>query len=704
MKFFERKQPNKIEDPKLQEGTQPQEINESKNFTEKITENQELSIEDISKIQEITTNTDVVPEEIRGMARPDILDTIQNNHPLNKVWRDERGEITGYLAFEDFKAKEAYVTYFSTNGQTRESVFAFIPKLIDKAKSLGYQKIGFHGFNNRLNKVSSRFGFERQRTDTIAGFSADYYEFDLNKTDDSEKAKQQMIEAFQAKALEKISESIEIIKNTLNQDKLNKLKQAHQEIINNLAELDLTKSQKLILELKLARYLQREDSVDVNTLSDAISETPRFLDKPKGGLHRLLEIHEQKTLEKIAEIRRQKAEQTGDEEFNPYEALFQTSSGDYYMARLLNMPHLEEESSYMNHCVGTSDSYINKMKKGDTEILSFRNTDNHEPIMTIEYNVRTKTIEQIKKASDKYLKPDDPYYNEFLEALGKLKTTQHNNGQERNFQHINESELKQIPVQDYHVITDKGEVHYKDLNLTENPFILKIGEMSFDSDTPKEDAAKMIEIFTGLKYTPDQIATSQNEVNENTKIYNGELYPNIFKELPDSIEKIYTNFPEKISEVYIKEIEIPNEPKTADEYITDLEKDGHTVTSWAKNILPKANLKEGAGQKKRVIIPSNKSLGFPNGATRAESKQKAQELGIATETLPAIIGPELRKQYIDQPSGECILVDTDSILDRDGVPLVFRVFRDGTGSRLSASGGELGVRWNVSVRWAFSQI
>jgi|GEM_PF-5472584 len=32
-----------------------------------------------------------------------------------------------------------------------------------------------------------------------------------------------------------------------------------------------------ILKLKLARYLQREDSIDVNTLRDALLETPKFL-------------------------------------------------------------------------------------------------------------------------------------------------------------------------------------------------------------------------------------------------------------------------------------------------------------------------------------------------------------------------------------------------------------------------------------------
>ena len=687
------KHPLHIKNPEIQKSEEVQ----------KSVEKSELSNSDIEQIEELTSNTDTVPEEIRAGASQDVLETIQNNHPLNKVWRDENENIIGYLAFKDFKENEAYIKYFSTDGKTGESAFKFIPELIDNAKTLGYKKIGFHGFNKRLNKVSSRFGFERQRTDTHGGISADYYEFDLNKTENSEKSKQQMIEAFKAKATEKISEDIEKTKKILDQDKLRKLQENYAELIKKLDELELTETQKSILELKLARYFQRDENIDINTLYDAIIETPRFLDKPKGGLHHLLEIHEQKTLEKIAEIRRRKAEQTGNDGFNPYEALFQTESGKYYMARLLNMPHLEEESQYMDHCVGTSDSYINKMKRGDVEILSFRNTDNHEPIMTIEYNVRTKTIEQIKKANDHYLNQSDPYYNDFIEALGKLKETEQDDGKNRNFENINDSELKEISVKDYHILTKDGEINFRDLDLTQDPFILKIGKMSFDSNTPKEDAAKMIEIVTGLKFESNQIATNAQEINENTKVYNGELYPNIFKELPNSIEKIYTNFPEKISEVYIKEIEIPNESKTADEHEQELEKDGHKVNDYAKEILSKANLTEGAGQTIKLIIPSNKSLGFPNGATREESKQRAIELGIANRTLPAIAGLELRKQYKNQPESEYILIDMDSITDLGVDPSVFRVVRSGSGLWLDASIGRSGYRHRAGLRWAFSQ-
>ena len=117
-------------------------------------------------------------------------------------------------------------------------------------------------------------------------------------------------------------------------------------------------------------------------------------------------MHQEKTLIKIAEIRKKRAEVKGGEAFNPYENLFTTQSGNYYIARLLNMPHLEEESEYMDNCVGTSDSYVNRIKRGEIEILSFRNVpkvnpktgklEGDVPIITIEYDLKTKEIRQMK--------------------------------------------------------------------------------------------------------------------------------------------------------------------------------------------------------------------------------------------------------------------------------------------------------------------
>ena len=124
----------------------------------------------------------------------------------------------------------------------------------------------------------------------------------------------------------------------------------------------LTTKEVQTLQLKLARHFEdngESAKIDVPTCVDALVESPRFLNSDKGSIEKLFELHEMKTLQKIAELRKKRAEMNGGEMYNPYENLFETSNGKYYMARLLNMPHLEDESVYMDHCVGTSTSYVN---------------------------------------------------------------------------------------------------------------------------------------------------------------------------------------------------------------------------------------------------------------------------------------------------------------------------------------------------------
>jgi hypothetical protein len=670
-----------------------------------------LSQEDIAKIKQITTGVDVIPDEVKERASSDIIESLGGNHPLNKIWRNEQGNITGYLAFEDFAPGEAYAKYFATDGTTSENPFSMIPDLVEQAKDLGYKKIHFHGWNTRLNKVLEHFGFIRTHTEKWGQYSADHFELRLVEEKNQE-LEEKTRDAFEHKyKLHLIKETEQTIK-TLKGDQQKLLEQSEQEFTKKLEQEDsfeLTDIRKIILKLKLARYIQRHNSIDSNTLFDAIIETPKFLDKYKGGFDRLLELHEQKTLEKIAEMRKRKAEQKGNEGFNPYEALFQTDSGKYYMARLLNMPHLEEESQYMKHCVGTSDSYINKLKKGDIEILSFRNTPQinsqtqklevDKPLITIEYNVRTKTIQQIKKYDDEYIKESDPYFQDFIEALKKLKETQHGTGEKRDFKEISNSELGNIKVKDYHLFTEKGEINFKDFDPESNLFVLKMGKMDITKETVKEDAVKIFRIVEGIQLKPEEFAYNASEVNENTKAYIGELYPNIFKELPENIEHIYTEFPE--GKAMIKEIQIPEQYKTGGQHEQDLESLGIQRSQWGQDVLKGANLKEGLGKKYKIVIVSNKSLGFPNGAERQQSQNKAKELGIAKELLPANVGIELRKQYLNQPLNEYILVDMEAIPDRYGDPYVFFVYHRSDGLWLYAGDGRADHRLSGDFRWVF---
>ncbi len=401
---------------------------------EKSNERLVLSEEQKQDIRQITLGIEEVEEIVRELAVPDVIRTLENGHPLNRIISDEDGDVSGYIACEDFIPHEAYIKYFGTTKSTGKNLFREIPAFLEYAKTQGYTGLNFHDWNARLNRILERYGFERIRTDDMGGMSADFFEKKLVDQKSPEQVEREQIAAFEQKYLAKINQEYQKTLGTFSEQERAGKERLMNDTFNTLAErlkavereaaqgedekpFVFGERQKAVLKLKIARHFQNNDAVDANVLYDAIIESPKFISTDKGSLHRLFEVHEEKTLIKIAEIRKRKAEQTG-EGFNPWENFFTTKSGKYYVARLLNMPHLEEESEYMDHCVGTSTSYINQMKRGEIEILSFRNVptidrknnrlnNDDGPIMTIEYNFRTGVIEQMKKHSDEYLTSDD---------------------------------------------------------------------------------------------------------------------------------------------------------------------------------------------------------------------------------------------------------------------------------------------------------
>lgn len=658
-------------------------------------------------VRSITLGLEEVDETIREMAVEDVIHTLENGHPLNRVIANQEGGTAGYIACEDFVPHEAYIKYLGTTKQTGRNLLKEIRAFLDYAKTLGYTKLNFHGWNERLNHILTRYGFERLRTDKMGDLAADFYEKALVENKSPEDVEKEHINAFEQKYLGKINQEYQQTLATFSQDvrpsKERAIAEAFQSLSTRLAGaegFELADRQKAILKLKLARYFQTNDTCDLNTLFDALIETPKFVNTDKGSFHRLFEVHEEKTLQKIAEIRKQRAEMGDTEAFNPYENLFTTKSGNYTMVRLLNMPHLEEESEYMSHCVGTSDSYVNKMKRGDVEILSFRripttNTQTQKlevgiPIITIEYNLKTKTIEQMKKYDDGYLKKDDPYFEDVIDALKQLRTTKTDTGELRDFSKIASSELGNIEVKDEHILTEKGEVYFRDFNPNEWTFILKIGAMEITPETSKDDAVKMLKIVDNVDCTPSQIATTQNEITENTKAYIGPLFPGIFKK---NIEHIYTSFPEGKKQT----LETKIGGKTKEELERELEEKSITVGTYAKQLLDSPDFTTSKNiEDIDLVCLTVGDLGFSSGATTDEIYKRAEDLGL--ELCPAEVGPQLRLSY---SGDEYLRIAMKQITDRGGRPSVFSLDRDGDGLWLGTSDAEPSRRWGADDEFVF---
>ena len=67
------------------------------------------------------------------------------------------------------------------------------------------------------------------------------------------------------------------------------------------------------------------------------------------------------------------------------------SNDEYSIITPKDIPHLIEEGSRMNHCVG---SYIDRIISGNSKILFLRRTEDiNTPLSTIELNKRNKVIQ-----------------------------------------------------------------------------------------------------------------------------------------------------------------------------------------------------------------------------------------------------------------------------------------------------------------------
>jgi len=406
----------------------------------------------------------------------------------------------------------------------------------------------------------------------------------------------------------------------------------------------------------------------------------------------------------IAEVRKEKAEQTG-EGMNPYEALFETESGEYYMARLLNMPHLEEESEFMKNCVGASDSYINRIKKGDIEILSFRHTpkfnqetqmlDIDKPILTIEYDLKTKTINQIKGYDDKYLTGDEPYFKDALEALGNLKASETDKGEKREIKEIASSETQNIHVDDYHLYTEKGPIHFEEYNEQEHGFILKQGNMPITKDTPKDFAVKIFKFIEGVDIQEEELVTNVQEISEDTKVYIGPWNPHIYNQIKNypNITHLYESFPGE--KIFTYELATDPTIQSAAQAKEKLTEKGIYISEYGDDLLDKTEFSKEQ-QTYKLAQFTVEQLGLPQRATTDEIYSKAQELGL--QLCPAEVGPQLRLSYEGK---DWKYIAMKQITDRRGYLNVFCLGADAARLKLDGDEAKPGFRWVADYRFVF---
>ena len=103
-----------------------------------------LSDEQKNSVRAITLGIEEVDRTIREMAVDDVIKTLENGHPLNRVITDNYGGTIGYVACEDFIPNEAYIKYFGTTGETGRNLFQEIPEFLSSQN----RNVPFQQFRN----------------------------------------------------------------------------------------------------------------------------------------------------------------------------------------------------------------------------------------------------------------------------------------------------------------------------------------------------------------------------------------------------------------------------------------------------------------------------------------------------------------------------------------------------------------------------
>jgi len=196
---------------------------------------------------------------------------------------------------------------------------------------------------------------------------------------------------------------------------------------------------------------------------------------------------------------------------------------------------------------------------------------------------------------------------------------------------------------------------------------------------------------------PEQIATSPEDLNKNTLAYIGPRNPAVIQKMPKTVTHIYESFPDK--KVFLKEIIPDPEITSAGTAITKLEKEGHQISDYSKDMLTKVNWSEKLKSSYEIVSFSVSDLfGDKNDHTFGDIKIKAQELGL--DLIPPSLAPSIRLNY--PKNGEwTAMALKESIRDRGGSLGLFGCDRGGAKSWLYNNRGHDGYMWLDNLRFFF---
>ncbi len=236
-------------------------------------------------------------------------------------------------------------------------------------------------------------------------------------------------------------------------------------------------------------------------------------------------------------------------------------------------------------------------------------------------------------------------------------------------------------IKDMRLLTDLEGKHINGEPFTKNEltFLYEINSIIEGFGYDKDPRIKELrngrnteeDMLTIFECTKEQIAEVPSEINDNTKVYVGQLEPGIFQKIPSTLEHVYTSFPE--NKIRKENVEVGG--KSPEQLISDMRAAGINFSSHARNmLLNKAEFVPTKDPEKMTLIRLTiGDLGFKTVATAMQIFKRAEELGL--ELCPPDTGPYYRLKYRDQPLAEHCHIGMKPITSSDdGFPSVFRLY------------------------------
>ncbi|HRY36805.1 MAG TPA: hypothetical protein P5230_02935 [Candidatus Magasanikbacteria bacterium] len=246
---------------------------------------------------------------------------------------------------------------------------------------------------------------------------------------------------------------------------------------------------------------------------------------------------------------------------------------------------------------------------------------------------------------------------------------------------------------------DKKTKNNEELNKDELTFLYEIDRpiqgFGYDDDPRikeiRDTRNKDRDILIIFDYEPNQVAHNQKEINENTKAYVGELFPNIFQVL--QTEHIYTEFPEGKIRRY--NIEIGG--KNKDELEEEMKKQNIVISDWAQDVFNSPDFTTSKTKQNETLIRLKVADLKTKNQTTDEIFAKAKELGL--ELCPPETGPNFRLQ---NQTREYIVIGMKQIADSVRHPRVFTLRNSGDALWLDSNDARPDFRWYDYYGFVFS--